>query len=235
MDPIAAFALGLAGGLHCVGMCGPIAVAVGKNYQYSVGRVSSYTVLGTIAGAGGSLLTLGAYEQLVSITCGMIMMILALLQLALHWSPMPTSFMHRIAKPIRLYFQRLLGKRTGLAYFGIGALNGLLPCGLVFSALFGAMATTSALSGALFMSCFGIGTLPVMVALAFGGKWLQRKTRSRYRVVLPVLALLLGGVVMVRGMGLGIPYLSPKPPSTLTEPGCCGTSTMSHTHSANAE
>lgn len=235
MDPVAAFALGLAGGLHCIGMCGPIAVSVGRNYQYSVGRISSYVVLGTIAGAGGSLLTLGAYEQFVSIICGMIMMILALLQLAIHWSPLPTGFMHHVAKPLRLYFQQLFGKQTGFAYLGIGVLNGLLPCGLVFSALFGAMATTSALSGALFMACFGVGTLPVMISLALGGKWLQGKVFSRYRIVLPVLALLLGGVVMVRGMGLGIPYLSPKPPSTLSEPGCCGTSTMSHTHSSNEE
>jgi len=85
------------------------------------------------------------------------------------------------------------------------------------------------------MACFGVGTLPVMISLALGGKWLQGKVFSRYRIVLPVLALLLGGVVMVRGMGLGIPYLSPKPPSTLSEPGCCGTSTMSHTHSSNEE
>jgi sulfite exporter TauE/SafE len=100
-------------------------------------------------------------------------------------------------------------------------LNGLLPCGLVISALVGAAGTTSAIGGALFMAVFGIGTLPVIASFAFGGGWLRQRLPSRFRLALPVLALFLGAAIVVRGMGLGVPYLSPKPPAIIEEAGCC--------------
>lgn len=235
MELVAALTLALAGSLHCFGMCGPIALTVGKSYGYVFGRILSYSILGAIAGLGGDLLALGRYEQTISIVCGIAMMVFALLQITIHWNPFPTQLFHSATRPIRTALQRLLTTRSSAALFGIGVLNGFLPCGLVFSALFGAVSTSSAVRGALFMAVFGLGTVPVMASLAFGFSWLTTRFKTQYKLVMPVAALVVSGLVIMRGMGLGIPYLSPKPPSTITEKGCCGTVLGSHSHSTHVK
>lgn len=228
MEFLAAILLGLAGGLHCAGMCGPIALVVGRSVPYLLGRILTYAVLGVIAGAGASTIATAGYSQVVSIVAGSLMMILAAMQLLWHRSLFPQKFMVRITKPVRVRLQGLLQRRTGVAMLGIGAVNGLLPCGLVLSATFGAASTHTVLGGALFMLMFGLGTLPVMASIAYGATWIRNSITGNKRFILPALTLLVGAVVVVRGMGLGIPLLSPKPHTILHEKGCIGGGHLSH-------
>ncbi len=220
MEFAVALTLGLAGGLHCAGMCGPIAITVGRSYTYLVGRLVTYGILGFLLGLGANIATLGKYEQAVSIVAGMLMVLVASMQILGKKNLIPSAPILRLTEPIRVAFQKLMKQRTQLALFGLGMLNGLLPCGLVVSALFGAAGTTSATTGALFMIVFGIGTMPVMATMNFSGDWLLRHLPRRFSILLPIVALVLGTIVVVRGMGLGIPYLSPKPPSVVNEIGC---------------
>ncbi len=92
----------------------------------------------------------------------------------------------------------------------IGILNGFLPCGLVYVALAGAIASGDAISGTAVMILFGIGTFPTMFAATLFGKFINLNIRRKITKAIPALALVLGLLFIVRGMALGIPYLSPK-------------------------
>ena len=225
MEPLAGLMIGLAGSLHCAGMCGPIAMALPRSsgstgrfvfgrFLYQFGRIGTYVVLGALFGLGASAISLAGYEQIISISAGVLMVITALMQILWHKSVLPTQFVTKVTAPVRSSMQRLLKQDSLAAMSGLGAVNGLLPCGLVMSALFGSAATTSTLDGALFMGFFGLGTLPVMATLSLGGGWISGLLKGRTKIAIPVVVLLLGTAFIVRGMGLGIPYLSPKPPSS---------------------
>jgi len=229
---LAGFMIGLAGTMHCAGMCGPIAMALptgssrGAHYVtgrllYQIGRIGTYMILGTLAALGASAITISGYEGVVSITAGVLMIVSAVLQLLWHKSLLPAGPLLRLTAPVRSAMQRLLHQRSLLALLGIGAVNGLLPCGLVLSAIFGSAATTDPAQGAMFMAAFGLGTLPVMTAISLGGGWITNHLKGTARLAMPVLALLLGTVFVVRGMHLGIPLLSPKPPVAEHQAACC--------------
>ena len=223
MEPLAGLMLGLAGGLHCAGMCGPIAMALPKmegnttrfvtgRILYQLGRVGTYVILGLLAGFGASAMSLSGYEQTISIVAGSLMILTAVLQIFWHRSLLPSAPVARLTQPVRTSMQKLLKKNNIAAMTGLGAVNGLLPCGLVLSAVFGSVSTTSDVDGAIFMALFGLGTLPVMSAISLGGGWISGFLKGKSRLAMPIIALLLGTVFIVRGMGLGVPYLSPKPP-----------------------
>jgi len=226
--------LGLAGSLHCAGMCGPIAVALpGRSESisgrvverglYQSGRIMTYALLGALAGLGASIGDLAGYERVVSITAGVLMIAAAILQLLLHRSILPSRMVARLTGPVRHRLGMLLRNGSRPAMLGIGALNGLLPCGLVSSALFGSAATTDPIAGMTFMAAFGVGTLPVMMTLSLGGSLVTGRFRSSLRTALPVIAIMIGVLVVVRGMALGIPYVSPPAVTDHTTAGCCTT------------
>jgi len=93
----------------------------------------------------------------------------------------------------------------------IGFLNGFLPCGLVYMAIFGAIATGNALQGSLYMALFGLGTIPLMTSAIYLGNFLNVQVRQRIRKAIPVFVAVIAGLFILRGLGLGIPYVSPKP------------------------
>ena len=97
------------------------------------------------------------------------------------------------------------------AFLSIGFLNGFLPCGLVYMALVGAMAMASAPMGALYMMVFGLGTVPLMSGAALMGKVFKTRLPT-VRKWIPVFVVLIGLLFILRGMGLGIPYISPMAP-----------------------
>lgn len=232
IDPLAGFILGVAGSLHCAGMCGPIVLALpdtqktGKDRVlerslYQVGRVGTYTVMGFAVGQGASMFNLVGYGQYVSILAGAFMIVTAFMQIVWHRSVLPSKFLHQFTRPIRHQISTLLKQRGLLAFSAIGALNGLLPCGLVTSALLGSAATTNSLSGAVFMAGFGLGTVPMMLSLALGGAVFIKRLRPAFKVVLPVAVLLVGSIVLLRGMALDIPFISPAEAQHLHKGGCC--------------
>jgi len=213
-------------------MCGPLVAAlptpehrsasfiVGR-IAYNVGRVSTYAILGVVVGLGGSVLSMAIHGMTMSVVSGVLMIMLASAQLLLHWNvPVPAQ-VHRLLQPMRKRLATLMQQHSVAAMAGVGMLNGLLPCGLVTAALVGATGTGSALSAAGFMTAFGIGTVPMMTALAVGLPLATGRWKNRFRTAAPIVALLLGVVITIRGLGLGIPMLSPASPKQQNAASCC--------------
>ncbi len=115
----------------------------------------------------------------------------------------------------------MLRRHSPVAMIGLGALNGLLPCGLVAVALMGSIGSATPAGGAMFMASFGLGTVPVMLAMSVGVRLLPQWARLKHRFVVPTVALVLGLVFVLRGAALGIPYLSPEAPSPAKPASCC--------------
>lgn len=217
-----AFILGLMGSFHCVGMCGPIAFLLpldrsnsplkyGQLFLYHLGRLLTYSTLGILFGLMGKSLYLFGFQQQLSITIGLLMILIVLL---------PESYFRRysISKPVYRLISKVksalgtqLKKRTPDTFFTIGFLNGFLPCGLVYMALLGAIAEANVWQGSLYMVLFGLGTIPLMTTTVYVGNFLTVSVRKHIRRLIPVFVVLVGVLFILRGMGLGIPYLSPKP------------------------
>ncbi|MEJ2103057.1 MAG: sulfite exporter TauE/SafE family protein [Ignavibacteriaceae bacterium] len=218
---LAAFLVGLVGSLHCIGMCGPIAIALpvpdSSNLSfftgrilYNLGRVVTYSFLGAILGLLGGRIALAGAQQVVSIILGVAIIIAVLLpqKYKNYFAQHPIT--QKLAQPLKENIGVLFKKGTFSAMFLIGILNGFLPCGLVYVALAGAIASGNAISGAAVMILFGLGTVPIMFAATVFGKFINVGIRTKIRKAVPVLAILLGVIFILRGMNLGIPYLSPK-------------------------
>lgn len=125
--------------------------------------------------------------------------------------------------PFSKTFKRLFDSGSQVSLLGIGILNGFLPCGLVYVALAGAVASETALNGAIYMFLFGLGTYPLMFVLSLGRAWKGLQQRLAMRKLIPWMAAVIGILFIVRGMNLGIPYLSPKMTQNhhQTEVECC--------------
>jgi sulfite exporter TauE/SafE len=215
------FFIGLFGSLHCVGMCGPIAIAlpipnsnnlsfVAGRLLYNVGRVFTYSFLGAIFGLLGSRLVISGFQQSISIGLGIAIVVVVLIPPKYKAIITQHSIIQKITLPLKSGISNLFKQGTFSAMFLIGLLNGLLPCGLVYVALAGAIASGNAISGTIVMIIFGLGTIPIMFAATIFGKFINLNIRRKISKAIPVFVLVLGLLFIVRGMGLGIPYLSPK-------------------------
>jgi hypothetical protein len=218
---LAAFIVGLFGSLHCIGMCGPIAIALpvpnSSNFSfltgrilYNLGRVVTYAFLGLILGLIGGSIALAGAQQIVSIILGVVILIAVLLPQKYKNYFAQYPLVQKLSHPLRSNIGALFQKGTFSAMFLIGILNGFLPCGLVYVALAGAIASGNAISGAAVMILFGLGTVPAMFAASVFGKFINIGIRTKLRKAVPVFAILLAVIFILRGMNLGIPYLSPK-------------------------
>jgi sulfite exporter TauE/SafE len=218
---LAAFFIGLVGSLHCIGMCGPIAIALpvpsSSNLSfltgrilYNLGRVVTYSFLGVLLGLIGSKIALAGAQQVVSVILGVIVIVAVILPQKYKNYFAQHPIIQKFAQPLKNNIGVLFKKGTFSAMFLIGILNGFLPCGLVYVALAGAIASGDAISGAAVMILFGLGTVPSMFAASVFGKFINIGIRTKIRKAVPVLAILLGVIFILRGLNLGIPYLSPK-------------------------
>jgi sulfite exporter TauE/SafE len=213
---LAAFSLGFLGSLHCVGMCGPIAMALpvhGKGlgfrilgiYLYNSGRILTYGVLGAILGALGMGMKLAGYQQVLSITLGILLLLGLFLPKILLLN---NSVLLTFNMKLKGWFTSWMKQKSLQALFITGLLNGLLPCGLIYVALAGATSSGETIKGALFMAVFGLGTLPAMFSVSFISS-ISKRFRLYLSHTAPVLTFVMGVLLVVRGLGLGIPYLSP--------------------------
>jgi len=216
-----ALLIGLFGSFHCIGMCGPIALAlplkqndklslITERILYNVGRAITYAAIGLVFGLLGQSLSLAGLQQSVSILAGVLIILMVVL---------PAKFSQKLylLKPaygftnfLKRKFGVLLKKKSVMALFSIGLLNGFLPCGLVYIAVAGAIASGGYLDGAVYMFVFGIGTLPVMLTVALAGNIIGITVRKRINKLIPTFMLVLAFLFILRGMNLGIPYVSPQ-------------------------
>lgn len=214
--------MGLVGSFHCLGMCGPIAMALPMGNRdnssrlyggvvYNLGRVFTYSVLGLVLGFAGDYLISPKIQSTVSIVFGALIGIYLLL-------PSKTRTMLRISPSqsllirLRKQLARFLYIQNNRSLFGIGMLNGLLPCGMIYLALASSFLAGSALKGSLFMALFGLGTFPTMLAAVYFGSFLNQHVRLKLRRLVPIFLFFMAALLVVRGMNLGIPYLSPSLP-----------------------
>ena len=217
---LAAFTMGVLGSFHCVGMCGPLALSLPLNSNssfakfygallYNSGRIVTYSMFGLLFGAIGRSVALFGFQQWLSVILGALIIVFVIIPKRV------TAWQNRNAgswlfERTRAALGKLFQQRTDASLFLIGLLNGLLPCGLVYMAAAGAVATGDVLNSALFMAFFGLGTLPVMWMVAFFGNYVSLGVRQKIRKAYPYLMMLMACLLILRGMGLGIPYVSPK-------------------------
>lgn len=215
-----ALAFGFLGGVHCLGMCGPIAFAVPvdrenklkgtfQNLAYQSGRITTYAIIGLIFGTLGKGFSMAGLQQYLSIAMGSLMIIVTIWPSNKLGKFAPTNFIYKYIGKLKSRLGELLKRKESKTLFLIGLLNGTLPCGLVYMALIGAIATGTSYNGALYMIIFGIGTVPFMFAATSVGNFMSIKIRNRIQKGIPVFVVIIGLLFILRGLGLGIPMLSP--------------------------
>jgi sulfite exporter TauE/SafE len=211
---ITAFMLGLVGSLHCAGMCGPLALAItaanpGRflvgRLAYNTGRILTYCAMGIVFGLLGKSFLVVGLQRWASIGLGITLFVglFASRKLAL-WRPV-TALVERLKSSMSV----LLRQRCLASLVLLGLLNGLLPCGLVYVACAGAAAAGGIISSVAYMAAFGAGTVPMLVGISLSGRLVPLTLRLRLRKAIPVSVFVLAAILVLRGMSLGIPYLSP--------------------------
>ena len=218
---LSAVILGLLSSFHCVGMCGPIAFVLPvdrtnkfkQGYQtilYHLGRLLAYSSIGLLFGLLGKGLYLAGFQQRLSILLGILMISLVLIPLRIFNKYNFSKPVYRGIGIIKLKLGLYLKKKSNKAIFTIGFFNGFLPCGMVYMALVGAIATSEFYLGALYMFLFGLGTIPMMTIAVYSKNIFSLNIRNKIQKAIPVFVVLIGLLFILRGMGLGIPYVSPK-------------------------
>ena len=213
---LAAFILGFLGSLHCAAMCGPLALAIpvvdtaksailASRLTYNLGRTLTYGALGLIFGAIGKSLLLAGFQQWLSITAG-----IAMLTFLIFGHKRATAGAWRSSAWIKNLFRLFLQRRSYIAILILGAANGLLPCGLVYMAGTASAATGDILQSALYMIVFGLGTIPMMLGMTLFSRPLAAfLQRFRLKPLVPIAVSVVALSLILRGLALGIPYVSP--------------------------
>lgn len=216
-----AFIVGLVGSAHCAGMCGPIALAlplksdnwlsrVSGGLIYNTGRIITYMLLGAIFGLLGKGLHMAGFQLWASVVIGILMIALVVVPLIFKRMPSLNNVFESYSARLLNGFRNMFHKGDTFSLFGIGLLNGILPCGLVYVAVAGAINTGDVVSAMLYMALFGAGTIPVMLAVSLAGTMISLKLRIFVNKLSPYVIVLLGVLFILRGLSLGIPYVSPK-------------------------
>jgi sulfite exporter TauE/SafE len=185
---------------------------------YNFGRMITYALFGGLFGLIGQSIVIAGYQQMLSITLGVAILIMVLLPESLANKMRVTRFIYSYVGRVKARLAKLFYKSSYSSLFFIGSLNGMLPCGLVYLGIAGAIATGNSLSGSLFMAAFGLGTLPAMLGVSLAGSWISVGVRSKIRKAVPVFVGVMAVMLILRGMNLGIPYISPK--AEITAEGC---------------
>jgi len=215
---VTGLSIGAFGGFHCVGMCGPIALSlpihrlsswakVTSIFLYNLGRAISYGSMGMLFGIIGQSFSLFKMQQYLSIFAGVF--ILAVLLFS-YLGQQPTSIFNAYSLMIKNRLSQLLkSDKSTFSYLSLGIVNGFLPCGLVYMAIATAVATGSILNSGLLMFAFGLGTLPIMALTMYFGKYINLQFRQKLTKLTPYFIAGVAALLIIRGLNLGIPYLSP--------------------------
>jgi sulfite exporter TauE/SafE len=218
---LVSFMIGIVGSFHCVGMCGPLALSLPLSnnsfvdkfsgaFIYNAGRIVTYSIFGLLFGSIGQTAALFGFQQWLSIGTGTLILLFIIIPHKYKLQHAAARYTTGFFTRVRSELGRLFTQNNNSSLFIIGLLNGLLPCGLVYMAVAGAIAAGNVGSSVLFMAGFGLGTLPVMWSIAFFGNYVGVSLRQKIRRVYPYMMALMACLLILRGMGLGIPYVSPK-------------------------
>lgn len=218
---LAAISVGFLGSFHCIGMCGPIALALPfgseayskrllRTVLYNSGRIVTYTLFGLLFGLIGEGFFIGGYQRALSLSIGSLLLLSVIFPQGIPLISRTSGGLFNLFVRLKNNLSKLFLKSGYRSTFLIGLLNGLLPCGLVYIAVAGAVSSGHWLSGAAFMFFFGLGTLPFMILLPLFGNLISVSFRNNLRRMVPAFVSCMAILLILRGLNLGIPYLSPR-------------------------
>lgn len=222
---IAGFTLGAAGSLHCMGMCGPLSLALPVHHfskagkflallLYQLGRIITYSAIGLLFGLAGRRIYISGYQQWFSIALGTLVLFMAALYF-IQKRRVRLSFLSRFYQSVQHLIIRVLRSSTSiLSFLLLGMANGLLPCGMVYIALASSLSFAEIGESVSFMAFFGAGTLPAMLFIGYAGLMIKPELRTAFRKLTPVFISLMGVLLILRGLNLGIPFISPELPQS---------------------
>lgn len=224
-----AFIFGLISSFHCIGMCGPIAMMlpvdrtnetkkVTQIITYHIGKLTAYGILGLVFGLLGRSFYLAGMQQQLSIIVGVLMILVAVIPEKVFAKYNFSKPVYRLITKVKSSLGQQFKNKSYKSLFTIGLLNGFLPCGMVYVALFGAIAMQNVTLGIGYMLLFGLGTIPMMVAVIYASGLISFSFRGTIQKAIPLVAVIIGMLFIVRGLGLDIPYLSPSNMSLFVQP-----------------
>lgn len=216
---ISGFALGIISSFHCVGMCGPIAFSLPVYYLpahkkltgillYHSGRILIYALLGLFFGFVGRQFFLAGLQQVFSILLGCVILFI-LLQTVLHKKFIRIKLFDGFQQQLQSIIGKYIQKKQLYGMLILGMANGLLPCGMVYLAITGAMAAGTVTGGIGFMTAFGLGTFPAMFLLTYFGTVISLTVRNNMKKAIPFFVATMGVLLILRGLNLNIPMVSP--------------------------
>ena len=216
-----AFLFGLISSFHCIGMCGPIAMMLPVDHKnpskkalqiltYHLGRLTAYGSLGLIFGILGRGFYLAGLQQTISITVGILMILIVVIPEKIFAKYNFSRPIYQLISKVKTALGSQFKRKSADALFTIGFLNGLLPCGLVYAALFGAIAMQNVTLSISYMLLYGLGTIPMMSAVVYVSNFLSFPVRNQLQKVIPIVSVIIGTLFILRGLGLDISYVSPS-------------------------
>ncbi|PHI19720.1 hypothetical protein CEQ90_11780 [Lewinellaceae bacterium SD302] len=207
-----AFLIGLLGSLHCVGMCGPLMLAAhagssrpGDLVLYQFGRIMTYALLGLLFGTFGWGVHLFGLQRELALITGILLILIALFQFDPEAIIARLNWFGRLQFWLRKTFGRLLRKDSVTMRFALGVMNGLLPCGMVYLAVLGAVNSPGAGRGMLYMVFFGLGTLPLLIATLYFGQRLGVRYKRNVARAGSFVLLVAGALLIWRGGTYQVP------------------------------
>jgi sulfite exporter TauE/SafE len=216
---IGGYISGLLGSIHCVGMCGPITLAIPRSENpikhllnvmlYHTGRVITYILLGLLFGSIGHVIQVFVIQRYFSIGMGVLLLLIILIPF-ISKKANPTGGLYiKFNSFIQSTMSRLFKSKHPVRIFGLGLTNGLLPCAMSFTAIIASMGMGSLNYSMLFMLSFGLGTLPLLLIFNLFISRIKLKNQKIRKILIPILGISLAILFILRGMDLNIKYISP--------------------------
>jgi hypothetical protein len=218
---LTALTIGLMGSLHCVGMCGPIAMAVPLNstnenyrwlgtFNYLIGKSITYSLLGLFSGALAKMIEITGFQRYISLFTGVLILVIFIVQHISKGNSHFEKLNYNWVGLLKKQFNNFIQKKNLISALLIGIVNGLLPCGLVYLALAGAVGAGGWWQSMIYMFLFGLGTMPLLVGIMIFKNKLSISYQRIFKSIVPGFTLTLAILLIVRGLNLGIPYFSPR-------------------------